>query len=61
VERYADYLGALRCSLPHCDGILATTQNLGTLPIDRLQIGDSQKSRTYDVAFDDAAFSTIKV
>ena len=42
-------------------GILATTQNLGTLPIDRLQIGDSQKSRTYDVAFDDAAFSTIKV
>jgi len=28
VEHYADYLGALRAALPHCDGILASTQPL---------------------------------
>lgn len=31
IERYADYLGALRQALPHCDGILATAQPLGDL------------------------------
>lgn len=28
IERYADYLEALRQALPHCDGILATAQPL---------------------------------
>jgi DhnA family fructose-bisphosphate aldolase class Ia len=31
IERYADYLGALRQALPHCDGILASAQPLGDL------------------------------
>jgi DhnA family fructose-bisphosphate aldolase class Ia len=31
LERYADYLEALRRSLPYCDGILASTQPLGDL------------------------------
>jgi DhnA family fructose-bisphosphate aldolase class Ia len=31
IERYADYLAALRAALPHSDGILATAQPLGDL------------------------------
>ena len=31
IERYADYLAALRAALPACDGILATAQPLGDL------------------------------
>jgi DhnA family fructose-bisphosphate aldolase class Ia len=31
VERYADYLGALRAALVHCDGVLASTQPLADL------------------------------
>jgi DhnA family fructose-bisphosphate aldolase class Ia len=31
VERYADYLAALREALPFCDGLLATAQPLGDL------------------------------
>ena len=31
IERYGDYLAALRAALPHCDGILATAQPLGDL------------------------------
>ena len=31
IERYADYLAALRAALPYCDGILATAQPLGDL------------------------------
>jgi DhnA family fructose-bisphosphate aldolase class Ia len=31
VERYTDYLGALRAALPACDGILATRQPLADL------------------------------
>jgi DhnA family fructose-bisphosphate aldolase class Ia len=31
VERYADYLGALRAALPFCDGILASAQPLADL------------------------------
>lgn len=31
VERYRDYLGALRAALPHCDGLLASAQPLGDL------------------------------
>lgn len=31
VERYQDYLDALRAALPHCDGILASTQPLADL------------------------------
>jgi DhnA family fructose-bisphosphate aldolase class Ia len=33
IERYADFLGALRSALPHCDGILATVQPLGDLAL----------------------------
>jgi DhnA family fructose-bisphosphate aldolase class Ia len=29
IERYADYVEAVRQALPHCDGILATAQPLG--------------------------------
>ena len=31
IERYADFVGALRAALPHCDGILASTQPLADL------------------------------
>ena len=31
IERYADYLAALRAALPHSDGLLATAQPLGDL------------------------------
>jgi hypothetical protein len=41
--------------------VMSTTQNLGTVPIGRMQIGDTQKGRTYDVAFDDAAFGTARI
>lgn len=36
VERYADYLGALRAALPSCDGILASAQPLRDLADDGL-------------------------
>ena len=36
---------------------LETTQSLGTNPIGRVQIGNNQTGRTYDVALDDAAVS----
>jgi hypothetical protein len=42
-------------------GGLATTLNLGSVPIGMTQIGDTQKGRTYDVVFDDAAFSLTKL
>jgi hypothetical protein len=35
--------------------------NLGTAPIGRLQIGEVQAGRTYDVVFDDAAFATGRI
>jgi hypothetical protein len=35
--------------------------NLGTTPIGRMQIGEVQSGRTYDVVFDDAAFSLARV
>jgi hypothetical protein len=35
--------------------------NLGTSPIGRLQIGEVQNSRTYDVVFDDAAFGIQRI
>jgi DhnA family fructose-bisphosphate aldolase class Ia len=31
IERYDDYLGAVRAAVAHCDGILATAQPLGDL------------------------------
>jgi hypothetical protein len=40
---------------------LSGTANLGTTPIGRLQIGEVQSGRTYDVIFDDAAFNTTRV
>jgi hypothetical protein len=35
--------------------------NLGTTPIGRMQIGEVQTGRTYDVVFDDAAFSLARI
>jgi hypothetical protein len=35
--------------------------NLGTTPIGRLQIGEVQAARTYDVVFDDAAFGSARI
>jgi hypothetical protein len=35
--------------------------NLGTAPIGRLQIGEVQTARTYDVVLDDAAFGTQRI
>ncbi len=35
--------------------------NLGTTPIGRLQIGEVQAGRTYDVVFDDAAFGSARI
>jgi DhnA family fructose-bisphosphate aldolase class Ia len=44
IERYADYISALRAALPHCDGILATAQPLSDL-VDAGAVTPSQ--RTY--------------
>lgn len=38
-------------------GALSTTQSLGSNPIGRVQIGNNQTGRTYDMALDDAAVS----
>jgi len=38
-----------------------TTANLGTVGVGQLQIGEVQAARTYNVAFDDAAFGTTRV
>ena len=42
-------------------GGLATTLNLGSGPIGVMQIGDTQMGRTYNVVFDDAAFSLTRL
>jgi DhnA family fructose-bisphosphate aldolase class Ia len=39
VERYADYLGALRAALPSCDGVLASMQPLRDLVADGIGAG----------------------
>lgn len=38
-----------------------TGANLGTTPVAKLQIGEVQTGRTYDVAFDDTAFATQRL
>jgi chitodextrinase len=40
---------------------LSKTESLGTNPIGRVQLGDSQSSDVYDIAFDEAAFDTSLV
>ena len=40
------------------DALSTATVNLGTTPVGRMQIGDVQSGRSYDVAFDDATFGT---
>ena len=40
---------------------LSMTTNLGSTPIGRLQIGEVQNARTYNVVFDDAAFDTARI
>jgi hypothetical protein len=35
--------------------------NLGTTPVGRMQIGEVQSGRTYDVVFDDAAFAVQRI
>ncbi len=41
--------------------ISPTGVNLGTTPIGRLQVGEVQNGRTYDVVLDDAAFGTGRI
>jgi hypothetical protein len=43
------------------DALSSTSANLGTTPVGRVQIGEVQSGRTYDVAFDEAAFGTQRV
>jgi hypothetical protein len=43
------------------DALSTTTANLGTTPVGKMQIGEVQSGRTYDVVFDDAAFGTARV
>ena len=43
------------------DALSSTTANLGITPVGRMQIGEVQSGRTYDVAFDDAAFATDRI
>jgi hypothetical protein len=43
------------------NALSSTTANLGTTPVGKVQIGEVQSGRTYDVAFDDAAFGTQRV
>ncbi len=40
---------------------LSITTNLGTSAVGRIQIGDVQTGRTYNVAYDDVAFGTERV
>jgi DhnA family fructose-bisphosphate aldolase class Ia len=48
IERYEDYLVALRAGLAHCDGILATAQPLGDLVGDLAADGGASRGlRTY--------------
>ncbi|MFN8567375.1 MAG: hypothetical protein U0Z44_07620 [Kouleothrix sp.] len=39
-------------------GALSVSTNLGTTPIGRLQVGEVQAGRTYNVLFDDSVFNT---
>jgi hypothetical protein len=43
------------------DALSSTAVNLGTTPVGRMQIGEVQSGRTYNVVFDDAAFGTQRV
>jgi hypothetical protein len=40
---------------------LSSTTSLGTTNVGRLQLGEVQSGRTYDVAFDEAAFGTQRI
>jgi hypothetical protein len=40
---------------------LSRTQSLGSAPVDRVQIGNNQASRTYDIAFDDVVVDTTRI
>jgi glucose/arabinose dehydrogenase len=40
---------------------LSRTQSLGSAPVDRVQIGNNQASRTYDMAFDDVVVDTTRI
>jgi hypothetical protein len=43
------------------DALSSTTANLGSAPVGRLQIGEVQSGRTYNVVFDDVAFGTERI
>ncbi|HEX4775192.1 MAG TPA: metallophosphoesterase [Acidimicrobiia bacterium] len=43
------------------DALSSTGVNLGTAAVGRMQIGEVQSGRTYNVVFDDAAFGTQRV
>jgi hypothetical protein len=65
LELHVHVAGAASLTQVWLDGspvaVLATTQNLGSVPVGRMQIGDTQTGRTYNLVFDDAAFSTTKI
>ncbi len=49
-----------------CDGTIlgrlsGSDVQIGTQPVGGMQIGETQRSRTYDVTFDDAAFATRRL
>jgi hypothetical protein len=43
------------------DALSTTSANLGTTAVGKMQIGEVQSGRTYNVVFDDAAFGTQRV
>jgi hypothetical protein len=40
---------------------LSRSQALGSAPIGRVQLGNNQTGRTYDVAFDDIVIDTAQI
>src|SRR5262249_47268123 len=65
LELHATINGAAGATEVWLDGTrisaLSVTTNLGTTAIGRLQIGEVQSGRTYNVVFDDAAFNTQRI
>lgn len=43
------------------DDLSLTNQNWGVAPIGRIQIGEVQSGRTYNVAFDDVVFDPQRI
>ena len=62
LELHAVISGATSATEVWLDGVkigaLSVSTNLGTTPIGRLQVGEVQAGRTYNVLFDDSVFNT---